>query len=159
MHRKIELIGLLIFLGLLAMACGTSAIPVSPPAAVPPVTPDINPTREQPARKVQLETTESLKFSPSEIRIEPGESIEFVITDTSGFPHTFTIADSKAKQKILQDVTIVGNETKSVRVTFPEETGTLYLFCRPHEWAGMIGTIGVGVEVSEPTGQGTDYRY
>ena len=159
MHQKIELIGLLMFLGLLAMACGTSATPVSPLATVPPVMPDINPTKEQPARKVQLETSESLKFSPSKIRVEPGESIEFVITDTSGFPHTFTIADSKAKQKILRDVTIAGNETKSVRVTFPEETGTLYLFCRPHEWAGMIGMIGVGVEVSEPTGTGTDYRY
>ena len=159
MNRKIELIALLMFLGLLPMACGTSATPVSPPATVPPFTPDINPTKEQPARKVQLETSESLKFSPSKIRVEPGESIEFVITDTSGFPHTFTIADSKAKQKILHDVTIVGNETKSVRVTFSEETGTLYLFCRPHEWAGMIGTIGVGVEASEPTGQGTDYRY
>lgn len=159
MHRKRELVAPVMFLGLLAMACGTAATPISPPATVPPVTSDINPTKEQPARKVQLETSESLKFSPGKIRVEPGESIEFVITDTSGFPHTFTIADSKAKRKILRDVTIVGNETKSVQVTFPEETGTLYLFCRPHEWAGMIGMIGVGVAVSEPTGTGTDYRY
>ena len=147
------------FLGLLAMACGTAATPVSPPATVPPVTPDITPTKEPPARKVQLETTESLKFSPSKIRVEPGESIEFIITDTSGFAHTLTIAASKAKQKILQDVTLVGNETKSVQVTFPEETGTLYLFCRPHEWAGMIGTIGVGVDPDDPNDSSSDYRY
>jgi len=107
---------------------------------------------------VELQTTTSLKFNPSKIRVEPGESIEFVITDTSGFPHTFTIATSGGKREILQDVLIVGNKTKSVRVTFPEEPGTLYLFCRPHEWAGMIGTIGVGVEPSDPNGPGTDYR-
>ena len=147
------------FLGLVAMACGAAATPASLPTTAPPVAPDISPTKEQAARKVQLETTTSLKFNPSQIRVEPGESIEFVITDTSGFPHTFTIADSKAKQKIVQDVPIVGNETKSVRVTFPEETGTLYLFCRPHEQLGMIGTIGVGVEASAHTGLGADYRY
>jgi len=113
---------------------------------------------EQAARKVELQTTTSLKINPSKIRVEPGESIELVITDTSRFPHTFTIATPGAKRKILQDVTIVGNETKSVSVTFTEETGTLYLFCRPHEWAGMIGTIGVGAEPTDPNGPGTDYR-
>lgn len=163
MNRGRGLIGPLIFLGLVAMACGTAATPVSLPATVPPVktkiSPTIPPTNVQEARKVQLETTESLKFSPSKIRVEPGESIEFVITDTSGFAHTFTIAASKAKQKILQDVTVAGNETKSVRVTFPEETGTLYLFCRPHEQAGMIGSIGVGAEPDDPAGGSPDYGY
>jgi len=169
MNRTRRLIGLLMFLGLVAMACGTAATPVSQPAPVPTTTPTISPTaalgatmtpsqKRQAARKVELQTTTSLKFYPSKIRVEPSESIEFVITDTSGFPHTFTIATSRAKQQILQDVTIVGQQTKSVRVTFPEETGTLYLFCRPHEWAGMIGMIGVGVEPSDPNGPGTDYR-
>ena len=144
------------FLGLVATACGTAATPVSLPATVPPATPNISPTaefgaattpsqKEQGARKVQIETTTSLKFNPREIRVERGERIEFVITDTSGFAHTFTIAASSEKQKILQDVAIGGNETKSVTMTFPEEAGTLYLFCRPHESAEMVGTIRIGV--------------
>ena len=163
MNRRRGLIGLLMLLGLVATACGTAATPIPLATTVPfvetKISPTEAPTKGPEARKVLLETTESLKFSPSMIRVEPGESIEFIITDTSGFAHTLTIAASKAKRKILQDVTLVGDETKSVQVTFPEETGTLYLFCRPHEWAGMIGTIGVGVGPDDPNDSSSDYRY
>ena len=75
------------------------------------------------------------------LRLDP---VEFVVADTSGFTHTFTVATSKAKEKILKDVPIRGNETKSIIVAFPKEVGKLYLFCRPHEAVGMIGTIEVG---------------
>ena len=147
MNRRIGLISLLMFLGLIAAACGAAATPVSPPGAQ-----NVRPTaalgdaappgqQGQAVRKVQLETTRSLRFNPRTFNAALGETVEFVITDTSGFDHTFTIADSKAKQKILQDVTIPGNGTKSVRVTFAEEAGSLYLFCRPHEGAGMVGII------------------
>ena len=150
MIRRRGLIGLLMFMGLVATACGTAATPASSPATVPPVKTEISPTipttNGQEARKVQVETTQSLKFNPSAIRVVPGESVDFVISDTSGFPHTFTIAASENKQKIIMDVPVAGNETKSVRVTFPGKARTLYLFCRPHEQAGMIGTIEVGVE-------------
>ena len=130
---------------LLLTACGAAATQTPMPTAAfeAPTKP---PQVEQAERKVRLETTRSLKFSPSEINVEPGERIEFVITDTSGFAHTFTVAASSEKRKILQDVTIRGNETKSVTITFPEDAGKLYLFCRPHEQAGMVGTIRVEVK-------------
>jgi len=134
-----------VVLVLVVTACGTAATSTPLPTAALEA-PTMPPQVEQAGRKVQLETTSSLKFNPSEFRVEPGERIEFVITDTSGFTHTFTVAASSKKQKILQDVTIRGNETQSVDVTFQEEAGTLYLFCRPHEQAGMVGTIMVEVK-------------
>ena len=73
--------------------------------------------------------------------------IEVAITDTSGFAHTFTVAASREKRKALQHILIGGSETLSADFTFPKEAGTnLYLFCRPHEQAGMIGTIEVEVK-------------
>ncbi len=142
MDARKGMICLSVVLVLVVTACGTAATP-TPLSTAALEAPTMPPQLEQTGRKVQLETTRSLEFNPSEIRVEPGEKIEFVITDTSGFAHTFTVADSSGKQKILQDVTIGGNETKSVTITFPEEAGKLYLFCRPHEQAGMVGTIRV----------------
>lgn len=145
MNRIFGTMFLPVVLALVLTACGTAATPASPaPAALDAQT--APPQGEQAARKVQLKTTKSLRFNPGEFKVDPGERIEFVITDTSGFGHTFTIAASRDKRKILQDVKIRGNETKSVDITFPNEAGTLYLFCRPHEAAGMVGVIEVGAK-------------
>ena len=144
MKKTRGLIGFLLVLGLGTTACGPTAAPT--PAATPTSTDSpsgrpeaiVPPSKGEAAmRKVQVETTSSLTFIPDTLKVEPGETVEFVVADTSGFTHTFTVATSKAKEKILKDVQIKGNETKSIIVTFPEESDKLYLFCRPHEAAWL----------------------
>lgn len=142
MNVRKGIIGLSVILVLVLAACGSAATSNPPPTAAPGAQ-KAPPQVEQTARIVQVETTKSLKFNPSEISAAPGEQVEFAITNTSSFGHTFTVATSRAKEKILKDVTIRGNEKKSFTITFPEQAGTLYLFCRPHEGAGMVGAIRV----------------
>ena len=145
MKKTRGLIGFLVVLGLVTIACGPTAAPTSTASPTGRSEAIVPPSEGEAAnRKVQVETTKSLTFFPDTLRVEPGETVEFVVADTSGFTHTFTVATSKAKEKILKDVQIKGNETKSIIVTFSEESGKLYLFCRPHEVAGMIGAIEVG---------------
>ena len=145
MRKTGGLIGFLVVLGLVTIACGPTDAPTSTASPTGRSEAIVPPSKEETAkRKVQLETTRSLTFIPDTLKVEQGETVEFVVADTSGFTHTFTVATSKAKDKILKDVRIKGNETKSIIVTFPQESDKLYLFCRPHEAAGMIGTIEVG---------------
>lgn len=94
-------------------------------------------------RQVNIETTRDLTFEPADIAANVGETVGFGVTDTSGFFHTFTVATGPDKQTILADLTVNGNETKTVSVTLPPEPGQLYVFCRPHEAAGMTGTLTV----------------
>jgi plastocyanin len=85
-----------------------------------------------------------LKFKPDAFDVLRGETVEFLLTNSSGFFHTFTIATSKDKGTVVADEQTSGpGERKTVRVPFPGTPGELYLFCRPHEIAGMIGTVNV----------------
>ena len=127
MDRRRVLTGLFTFLGPLLIACGAAATPDIAPAVAQEAATTTSQTEQSP-KVVQIKTTRSLKFEPSDMRVEQGERVEFVITDTSGFGHTFTVATSRGKQNILKDVSIKGNETKSVILTFPGEASTLNLF-------------------------------
>ena len=87
MRKTRGLIGFLLVLGLVTSACGLTDAPTStdsptgrPEAIVPPS------KGEAAMRKVQVETTRSLTFIPDTLKVEPGEKVEFVVTDTSGFP-------------------------------------------------------------------------
>jgi plastocyanin len=91
-----------------------------------------------------VSTTQQLRFEPGEFGVEPGESITFVIENPSAILHTFTIAISTEKRDILLDVTLEANATERATVTFPATDARLYLFCRPHELAAMVGAILVG---------------
>lgn len=95
-------------------------------------------------REIRIDTTAQRAFSPSDIDVEPGETVRFVLSNESPFAHTFTIAAASSKEEILVDVELAGNATESVEFTFPAEPAELYLFCRPHEAAGMVGSVHVG---------------
>lgn len=90
-------------------------------------------------RRIEVDHTSTLKFEPASIRVRPGETVEILLTNSSGFFHTFTIASSRQKSEILVDEEVEG--ARSVTVVFPATPGEYYLFCRPHEFAGMVGTV------------------
>ena len=124
--------------------------PTSTPAAIPTATTAPEPTISQPtARQIRIITTQQLTFDPTEINVDPGETVTFLIENPSSAFHTFTIAISTGKEEILTDVPVAPNATEAVTLTFPENPATLYLFCRPHEAAGMIGRVQVGEGAAE----------
>ncbi len=119
--------------------------PTSTPTPAPSPTATAAPTAVQPAvREIRVDLTAALTFDPKDIQVSPGEVVTFVINDTSGFPHTFTIAETTAKQRVLVDVDFAPNASQTVQVTFPTDVGQLYLVCRIHEVAGMTGDVHVG---------------
>ena len=147
-------IGLLVVLGLVATACGAAATAAPTLTAT---TPEPAPAEEA-ERTIRVETTGSLTFNPSKIKVEPGETIKFDLLNTSDISHTFTIAISSAKREILTDVRLQGGESKSVTLTFPEEPAQLYLFCRPHQALGMVGAVTVGTRPAKPESPGGEYE-
>jgi len=137
-----------------------TASPV-PTATLTPV-PTTAPTASAPVepRIIPLATTGNLTFSPNVIEVSPGEKVRFLVRNTASFFHTFTIATSTNKSEILLDVPLNGGESTSIEMTMPEEAGELYIFCRPHEGLGMVGSITVVVagsgSQSEPTSTPVD---
>ena len=135
------------------------------PAATSTASPVPPPTTEQESisapdqpREIRLQTTEQLTFDSADIKVDPGESLTFVIENPSAFPHTFTIAISTSKLEILVDVPVGLGLTETTTVQFPDEPAVLYLFCRPHEAAGMVGRVQVGngaLASQAPQGQDT----
>ncbi len=156
------LLSLLLLVALVAAACAeeeeaapapTATSPIPTPASSPTSIAEAAPTPtprsvSEEVREIQIDTLQSLAFNPSQIVVEPGETVKFVITNQSSLLHTFTIAISSAKEEILVDVSMPPGESKTVTITFPEEPAQLYLFCRPHESFGMTGTVQVGEEGS-----------
>lgn len=77
----------------------------------------------------------SYKFSPGEIVLSAGETVQFNITAETEF-HTFTVDDLEI------DVSVDAGQTEKLVFTF-EKSGTYKLYCIPHEAQGMVGTITV----------------
>ena len=77
----------------------------------------------------------SYKFSPDEIVLSAGETIQFNITAETEF-HTFTVDDLEI------DVSVDAGQTEKLVFTF-EKAGTYRLYCIPHEAQGMVATITV----------------
>ena len=136
-------------LALLTVGCGgadpTPTAAAAPSAAAGDPTPAAS---EVIGQEVTVTTTGSLTFQPNDISVEPGQTVRFTIRNDTSFSHTFTIAVTTAKETVLTDVPLGGGETKTTTVTFPAEPADFYLFCRPHEGAGMHGTIHSGTGAS-----------
>ncbi len=138
MHKTVTMVTLAATAVLLAVACGGSD-PTPTPAAT-------STTPEVVDQEVTVLTTGSLTFEPSDMSVEPGQVVRFIVRNDSSFSHTFTIAVNTTKETILTDVRLAGGQTVTTMVTFPSEPADFYLFCRPHEGAGMHGTIHSGTD-------------
>lgn len=91
-------------------------------------------------RVIEIEA-HSFAFVPTELNVEQGETVKFVVTSADIY-HTFSVKQSKDAAEDLFSVDVFPGEPAEVTWTF-EEAGELYLYCKPHEPLDMIGSIQV----------------
>ena len=128
------LLGLLLPLTLIAMACGGGGDTPAPAAPAAPAT--TAPSGD--SISIDLTTTSDLAasaftFAPADFELEAGKSYTFNIKVDGQF-HTFTVNDLGINANLLPNTT----QTVSVKVDSP---GTYELICVPHLALGMKGTI------------------
>src|SRR3972149_5864501 len=98
--------------------------PTSAPVAIAP-TPTPTPQAMGDVREIAIQAG-SLRFSPSEITVKPGEKVRFRVTSLDMF-HTFT------STVLGVDVSINGGETKTIEVTIPSGAAEIPFWCKPHQ--------------------------
>jgi uncharacterized cupredoxin-like copper-binding protein len=122
-----------------------------------------------PDRTIQIATTDQFRFTPSDITVREGETVAFVITNTSNAPHEFVIGDEAVQHAHEEEMAagdegmdndMVDGQPYAVDVA-PGETATLvYTFGKPgtvligchvpgHYAAGMTGTITIEQEAQQ----------
>ncbi|MFQ5859939.1 MAG: plastocyanin/azurin family copper-binding protein [Dehalococcoidia bacterium] len=129
----------------------------STPRPTPTSTPTPGPTMVQISVSAQ-----DVFFVPATLDFGPGDTVDFTVTNDGGLPHTFTIAlASDQKDTVFIDLSLSPGETITGQLTMPQEVTSLYLFCRFHEAAGMVGTVNVGTPPAEgtPPPSTPDYYY
>jgi plastocyanin len=107
-------------------------------------TPGVRTSLKSPEDRAEARTIEviarSYEFEPDTIRVQAGQTVEFVVSSPDIY-HTFTIKESRqATQNIVNLDVHPEREPARVRHTF-EKPGEFYLYCIPHEGLGMTGTI------------------
>jgi plastocyanin len=114
----------------LAAAATATDVPESTPIPVATITLTAEPVESESdsardgVREIRVDTTEQLAFNPSDIDVDPGETVRFVLSNRSPFSHTFTIAVASSKGEILVDVTLGPSATETAEFTFPAEPAT-----------------------------------
>lgn len=87
--------------------------------------------------QVQLE---DVKFTPNQLRVVPGSTVRFELTNSGMVPHDFTVQAWNVS-KLLGP-----GESATVKVQVPEGDGSIPFKCdqKGHAAAGMVGVITVG---------------
>lgn len=112
-------------------------------------------------RTIAIDMRDSMRFSPSEVRVGPGETVRFVVTNSGKIPHEFqlgTEAELKAHQARMasmpgmvhaepSQVSVAPGQTGAVIWQFAS-AGTVRFACLypGHYEAGMQGTVQVGAK-------------
>lgn len=100
---------------------------------------------------IQIETTDELRFEPSEIEVAAGETIEFKVTNVASSPHEFVLGASEEEHSGSMEHSpdnatgeIAPGESASLIWTFPE-AGEARFACHiaDHDKSGMTGTVTV----------------
>lgn len=118
----------------------------------------------KPDRIIEIDATDSMDFNPSEIEVETGEVVRFVIENTGILHHSFTMGNKQWHQEHesemqgisgeeldshMQDepngTVVPPGETRSLTWKF-EDSGVVEIGCHipGHYPAGMTGEIEVG---------------
>ncbi len=133
---RTKFVGLMVVLGLLAIACGADATPTRV------ATPDPTSTQESAAGPAQVpnihkvSSNSSLKFSPADITVAVGDTVEWTV---SGLVHTTTSGRVGDQTGLWNSDTLRLGESFSH--TF-SEIGEFPYFCRIHGGA-MKGSVTV----------------
>jgi plastocyanin len=97
-------------------------------------------------KTVEVSAT-SFKFEPSEVTVQPGDTVRFV--QTSGMPHnvefTKTPAGSKLGAAKVGPYFVALNQTYDVVIDTRFPSGQYKYICSPHVSLGMKGTISVAI--------------
>ena len=108
---------------------------------------------------VEITQLDSFAFEPSDVEVQIGETVTFLVTNEGQTPHEFVLGDDMVQQghesemqemggELMPDepnaLTVQPGETRSLTWTVTE-TGTLRFACHVagHFAAGMVGTIDV----------------
>lgn len=109
-------------------------------------------------RAIDVQLLDSLAFSPSTLRAEPGETIRFRVTNAGTIDHEFVLGDDATQEEHEAAMGAGGTmqmEGANLLALGPGETGSLvWRFTEPgnvrygchvpdHYAAGMVGTITV----------------
>lgn len=114
----------------------------------------------QVARTIQIDMSDSMRFSPSSISVHAGETIKFVLTNSGKVKHEFVLGTEKDLQEHYQQmlkvpemehddpnmVTVEPGKSGTVIWKFTK-TGTVDFACLlpGHYDAGMKGAVRIGV--------------
>lgn len=101
-------------------------------------------------RVIEIETSDQLRFDPSEIEVQAGETIEFKISNVASSPHEFVLGPAHEHSDDMQHGAanatgeIEPGGDASVVWSFPDAGETAFA-CHidDHDKAGMIGTVTV----------------
>jgi uncharacterized cupredoxin-like copper-binding protein len=112
-------------------------------------------------RTIAISTTDQLRFEPNDVKVNAGETVEFIVSNAGGLPHEFVIGTQSAQDAHEQmmggnghgqmvhagdsdSVEVPANGSATLVHTF-DQPGTLLFGCHVagHYPAGMQGTITV----------------
>lgn len=101
-------------------------------------------TAEENIKVIEVDTL-NFVFEPEIIRLDPGEKVKFIVSNSSSAFHTFTIYHSKSERKNpIVNISLSSGDEKTETVTMLDEEKIIYLVCLPHEGIGMVGQVIVG---------------
>ena len=113
------------------------------------------------ARTVEVRALDTRKYEPTEIRVQPGETVTIRVTNTATSLHEFYLGSEKQHDDHEKEMAAMGDaemkmadaadrifmeagETKQVTWTFPESGSVIYGCHMPGHFAqGMRGTVTV----------------
>jgi uncharacterized cupredoxin-like copper-binding protein len=130
--------------------------------AEPLATPPKGITAQTVSRSIAIDMDDQMRFTPSNLQVQAGETIRFVVRNTGKVPHEMVLGNEKTIQEHAElmkqaaphahdhggadaaAITVAPGQTGELVVTFPEAT-TLQTACLipGHYDAGMRGTIQV----------------
>ncbi|EQD65005.1 blue (type 1) copper domain protein, partial [mine drainage metagenome] len=115
---------------------------------------------DQVTRTIRIQALDTMRFSPSIVHVEPGQTVRFVVTDAGRLDHEFVIGDQREqeaherKMEAHSDmpmhdpngISLKPGQTRSILWRFPDRPMRLEYACHEpgHFAAGMIGQIVVG---------------
>ena len=149
--RILALMTIVALVSIALVACGgAEPAPAAPQRPSPPVVPPANtavpaaPSSTGGTSGGGTQVTVSLQdpggsgsysFDANEFTFSAGETVSFTFNAESEF-HTFTV------DGLDIDVAVDGGSSETLTFTF-DKPGEYKLFCVPHEFLGMVGTITV----------------
>ncbi len=108
-------------------------------------------------RTVKITALDTMRFVPATVRVRPGETVRFVVTNEGHLVHEFILGDRREQTEYEEEmrriagmtmpdevngVTLRPGETKTLTWTFGK-TGVVEYACHQpgHYGAGMVGKI------------------